>query len=82
MRAEQAYEAAQHNPTDQEQVDEAKVDASLDAADGVYWRKCSSWARTIKDKNKNNSNNLVEAARMPGAWGARWSSNRPIPQVR
>jgi hypothetical protein len=56
LRAEQAYEAAQHNPTDQEQVDEAKVDASLDAADGVYWRKCSSWARTIKDKNKNKNN--------------------------
>lgn len=32
---EKAYEAAQHNPTDQEQVDEAKVDASLDAADGA-----------------------------------------------
>ena len=62
MRAEQAYEAAQHNPTDQEQVDEAKVDASLDAADGVYWRKCPSWARTIKDKNKNmNKKNIIKA---------------------
>ena len=70
MRAEQAYEAAQHNPTDQEQVDEAKVDASLDAADGVYWRKCPSWARTIKDKNKNNSNNLVESSQDAGGVGS------------
>ena len=43
-------------------MDEAKVDASLDAADGVYWRKCSSWARTIRDKNKNmNKNNIIKA---------------------